>query len=180
MRVVAIVGLAGSGKTEVARVFEARGFVRVRFGQVTDDEIRKRGLAMNESNERHIREQLRQELGMAAYAKLNLPKMDEALKTAHVVADGLYSWEEFTFLKDHYGAAFAVIAVWSAPETRYRRLAVRAVRPLNPQDARSRDVAEIEKTNKGGPIALADFMIVNEGTLEELRQRAREVAASLT
>ena len=47
MKVVAIVGLAGTGKTEVARVFEEKGFVRVRFGQVTDDEIQRRGLQLS-------------------------------------------------------------------------------------------------------------------------------------
>ena len=40
-KIVAIVGMAGSGKSEVARVFENHGFVRDRFGDVTDDEKRR-------------------------------------------------------------------------------------------------------------------------------------------
>ncbi|MCR4393968.1 MAG: AAA family ATPase, partial [Dehalococcoidales bacterium] len=70
-KVVAIVGMAGSGKSEVAKILESKGFIRVRFGDITDQEIKKRGLALNEDNERHIREILRKELGMAAYAILN-------------------------------------------------------------------------------------------------------------
>ena len=72
-KVVAIVGMAGSGKSEVAKIFEEKGFSRIRFGDITDIEIKKRTLEINEANERHIRELLRKELGMAAYAILNQP-----------------------------------------------------------------------------------------------------------
>jgi dephospho-CoA kinase len=171
--------LAGSGKSEVAGVFEAHGFVRVRFGQVTDEEVKRRGLSLSEENERMVRETLRHKHGMAAYAKLNLPRMDSALSAANVVADGLYSWEEYTFLKDYYGRRFAVVAVWASPQTRYSRLKVRPVRPLTPNEARSRDVAEIEHTNKGGPIAMADYLIVNESPLEDLRERAKALVLRL-
>ena len=34
MTVVAIVGMAGSGKSEAARVFEGHGFKNVRFGDI--------------------------------------------------------------------------------------------------------------------------------------------------
>ena len=43
MKVVSIVGMAGSGKSEVARVFEKSGFIKIRFGDITDEEIKKRG-----------------------------------------------------------------------------------------------------------------------------------------
>ncbi len=89
MRVVAIVGMAGSGKSEVAHQFEKSGYVRIRFGDITDAEVKKRGLELNEANERQVREQLRKEHGMAAYAKLNLPRIDKTLKKSDVVVDGL-------------------------------------------------------------------------------------------
>ena len=179
MKVVAVVGMPGSGKSEVARVFEQNGFTRVRFGAITDEEVKKRGLELNEKNERDVREQLRQEHGMAAYAKLNLPKINSALKKSDVVIDGLYSWEEYNFLKDHYKNNFSVIAVWASPQTRYARLAGRANRPLTAAEAASRDRAEIENTNKGGPIAMADFTVTNESTLEDLRQQVRKTIARL-
>ena len=75
-KVVAIVGMAGSGKSEVARVLENHGFVRVRFGDVTDEEMKKRNLERCEASERFCRESLRKELGMAAYAILNQPRID--------------------------------------------------------------------------------------------------------
>jgi dephospho-CoA kinase len=43
MNVVAIVGMAGAGKSEVARIFEENGFKKVRFGDITEEEIKNRG-----------------------------------------------------------------------------------------------------------------------------------------
>ena len=171
MKIVSIVGMAGAGKSEVARLFEERGFTRIRFGALTDHEIFRRGLGLSEKNERQVREELRREHGMAAYAKLNLPAIEGALKSSPVVIDGLYSWEEYLFLKERFGTDFVVVAVWASPLTRYHRLAHRRERPLMPEDAASRDKAELENMNKGGPIAMADFTLNNEASLDELRER---------
>jgi dephospho-CoA kinase len=179
MKVVAIAGMTGAGKSEVAKVFEEHGFKRVRFGDITDEELQKRGLESNEGNERYIRQQLREEHGLAAYAKLNLPRIDSALKSLNVVIDGLYSWEEYILLKDRYGENLRVLAVWAAPATRYARLASRTERPLTLEEAASRDKSEIENMNKGGPIAMADFVIVNEASLEELRKETERVLSTL-
>ena len=169
MKVVSIVGMAGSGKSEVARVFQENGFAIVRFGDITDAELDKRGLELNEENERRVREVLREEYGMAAYAILNLPRIDAALKTSDVVVDGLYSWEEYLHMKDYYGENLIVVAVYSSPLARYARLGNRKVRPLTKKEAASRDRAEIENMNKGGPIAMADYTINNDSSLADLR-----------
>jgi len=179
MEVVSIVGMAGAGKSEVSKLFQENGFARIRFGDVTDQEIRKRGLELNEKNERYIRELLRQKQGMAAYAKLNLPAIDSALKDQDVVIDGLYSWEEYTFLKSYYGEDFHVVAVWASPGIRYTRLTGRPERYLTLEETASRDKAEIENINKGGPIAMADFTIINESSLENLKNKAKRIVSIL-
>jgi dephospho-CoA kinase len=179
VKVVAIVGMAGAGKSEAARIFEEHGFRKVRFGDITDEELKGRGLERNEENERYIRQQLRKEHGMAAYAKLNLPRIDISLKSSNVVVDGLYSWEEYILLKEYYGGQFTVVAVWASAATRYGRLADRTERPLTLEEAASRDKSEIENSNKGGPIAMADFTIVNEASLEELEKETERVLSAL-
>ena len=179
MKVVSIVGMTGAGKSEVSRVFEQNDFVRIRFGDLTDEEVNKRGLELNEENERYIRELLRQEHGMSAYAKLNLPRIDSALEHSDVVIDGLYSWEEYTFLKTYYGEDFYLVAVWASPRTRYQRLTTRLERYLTLEEAVNRDRAEIENINKGGPIAMAEFTIINESSLEDLRREAERIIAKL-
>ena len=179
MKVVAIVGMAGSGKSEVTMVFEEHGFKKVRFGDITDQELKKLGLERNEANERYVRQQLRRRHGMAAYAELNLPRIKTSLGSSHVVVDGLYSWEEYMLLKEYYGGDFTTVVVRASPATRYRRLASREVRPLTLEEAASRDRSEIENSNKGGPIAMADFAIVNEASLEEMERQTERVISAL-
>jgi len=177
MEVVAIVGMTGSGKSEAARFFEENGYKKIRFGDVTDKEIKKRGLELNEANERIVREQLRKDYGMEAYAVLNLSGIDLALKQTPVAIDGLYSWQEYTFLKNYYGSRFCVVAIWASPQTRYARLAKRGVRPLTTEEAAGRDEAEVLKISKSGPIAMADYTIANEAALKDLK---REVKKTIT
>ena len=179
MKVVSIVGMTGSGKSEVARIFERNGFGKIRFGDITDEEAQNRGLELNEENERHIRQQLRKEHGMAAYARLNLPRIDNVLKTSDVVIDGLYSWEEYILLKERYGDRLSVVAVWASPVTRYKRLGSRSKRALMAEEAADRDKAEIENSNKGGPIAMADFTIINESSRDDLRRETQKVILAL-
>jgi dephospho-CoA kinase len=175
MKVVALVGMPGSGKSEVAKVFEANGYKTVRFGDVTDEEVKKRGLELNEKNEKSVREEMRALLGMAAYAVLNLPRIEAALKASDVVLDGLYSWEEYKYLVQGLGKKFEIIAVWAPPQLRYSRLKQRKIRPLSPEQAKARDFAEIENVNKGGPIAMADYMINNDSTLESLIAQTNKI-----
>jgi dephospho-CoA kinase len=178
-KVIAIVGMAGSGKSEVARFLESDGYHKVRFGNITDEEVKKRGLPLNEENERLVRQELRREQGMAAYALLNIPKINKFLESSNVVVDGLYSWAEYQLMKQQYGDKFVVLAVWSSPTTRYRRLTKRIIRPLKLEEATSRDKAEIENSAKGGPIAMADYTIINESSLEKLIQETRRILTEL-
>jgi dephospho-CoA kinase len=173
LKLYAIVGMAGAGKSEAAQVFEDSGYIKVRFGDITDDQIKKRGLVVNEENERAVREALRKEYGMAAYAILNRPKIDQALQNNPVVIDGLYSWEEYKSLKSYYGEKLVVVAILASPATRHFRLSSRTIRPLSSSEALSRDSSEIENLNKGGPIAMADFNVINEGSLQELSAQIR-------
>jgi dephospho-CoA kinase len=110
---------------------------------------------------------------------LNLPRIDSSLKSSNVVVDGLYSWEEYILLKEYYGGQFSTVAVWASAATRHARLAYRIERPLTLEEAANRDKSEIENINKGGPIAMADFTIVNETSLEELEKETKRVLSVL-
>jgi len=179
MKVVAIVGMAGSGKSEVSRIFQRHGFTGIRFGDITDEEVKNRGLELNEENERRVREMLRQEHGMDAYAKLNLPRIEVALRESDVVIDGLYSWEEYIFLKDKYKENLYLLAVYASPAIRHARLSRRLERRLILEQAVSRDTEEIEDINKGGPIAMADFTIINESSLQSLTRQTERIISGL-
>ena len=58
-KALALVGMPGAGKTICAEHLARRGFFTLRFGAVVVDEVRRRGLEVNPSNERIVREELR-------------------------------------------------------------------------------------------------------------------------
>lgn len=167
-KIIALVGMPGTGKSVVSDFFEVRGYASIYFGGVTMEEIERRDLELNEENEKLVRESLRKEHGMAAYAILNVPKIEAALKHGNVIVDGLYSWSEYKVLKEKFGDQLEVLAVVSPRAARHERLANRKHRPLTEEESTARDYAEIENLEKGGPIANADSYILNDGTIGDL------------
>lgn len=167
--IIATVGMCGAGKSVAGERLEMLGFAKVYFGGLTIEEVKRRGLEVNEKNERAVREDLRRTHGMGAFALLSLPKIEAFLgEGKRVLIDGLYSFSEDKILSEKYGGQLLVIAVFTPRGLRYERLARRDVRPLTRDEATSRDYSEIENIEKGGPIALADYTLVNDGTVENL------------
>lgn len=172
-KLIALVGMPGSGKSAASRHLQEKGYSVVRLGDLADAEIKKQGLAPGEDSEKRVREGLRKEHGMDVFARSSKGRIDEALKTsgkAAAVIDGLYSMQEYEFFKEAYGDGLHIIAIYASPKTRHARLASRKVRHITPDKALERDYAEIKNLNKGGPIALADYTIVNEGSANDLRR----------
>ncbi len=172
--IVAVVGMCGSGKSVATEVFTAAGWPKVYFGGITMEELERRGLPKNEKNEKAVREELRAQYGLAAYAVKLLPRIEALAEEGNVVLDGLYSWSEYTYLKERLGDRLRVLAIVTDRARRYDRLTGRDIRPLTEEEAASRDRAEIENLEKGGPIAIADTFLTNNGSAQELTQKVEE------
>lgn len=181
-KLICLVGLPGAGKTEVADyLMEKKNFGFVRFGQITLDWFIKKGIKPTEKMERKIREDLRRKYGMAAFAKLNVSKFDALLKKEDVIGDGLYSWEEYLYLKNRYKDKLIVMAVYAPPKLRYARLVGRGkkhgkdsklqFRSFTKAEAEARDKAQIENLHQAGPIAMADYTLLNVCSLKVLHQQ---------
>lgn len=166
-RLIALVGLPGSGKSTVNDVCKQRGFGCIHFGDITSEKLQESNLPVNEDNERAMRESLRKEHGMAAYATLNIPKIEDLLSNGDTIIDGLYSWEEYLVLKEKF-PEMVVWAVYASPANRYARLEHRPVRPLTADEAKSRDYSQIENLHQAGPIAMADWTFINMGERDDL------------
>lgn len=165
---IAVVGMAGAGKSTVAGYLQDKHWRRVTLGDLTREELDRRGLPYIQQNERVVREELRRQHGPDAYARLILPRLQESFRQGPTVVDGLYSWAEYIFLKGHLPQRMWVLAVFTDRPLRYQRLAHRPVRALTPEEAEARDIAEIEKLDKGGPIAMADYTLMNNGSADSL------------
>lgn len=173
-KILAIVGMCGSGKSVASAFFENKKYQLIYFGGLTLDKLKEEGLEVTPENEKMMRERLRKEYGMGAFAQLLLPKIEECSKNNNVVLDGLYSWDELKILKDKF-KNMKILAIFCDKDVRYSRLNVREIRPLTNEQVHARDIAEIENLKKGGPIVFADYFIDNNGTFEDYDKKLEEI-----
>lgn len=167
MKIIAVLGMPGSGKTEaISYIGQKYGWPKVYFGSVTFDELRRRGLEVNPKNEQLVREDLRNRYGEDYYAKKVIEKLEDFSDEQVVLLESLYSWTEYHTLKMRFGDDLVTLTVHASPRIRYRRLATRKERPLTEEEAKNRDIAQLRRFDQGMPIALSDFVLVNDGTME--------------
>lgn len=178
-KIIAIVGMCGSGKSVASDYLVEKGYKKVYFGGVTMEKLKENNMEVTPENEKYMREKLRSELGMAAYAKILLPRIEEYEKEGNVVLDGLYSWDELVVLKEKLGDKLNVIAIIADRDLRYSRLNVREIRPLTDIEAEKRDIAEIENLAKGGPIAMADYYLLNNFGIDEYINNLENILSNI-
>lgn len=179
LKLIALVGMPGAGKSVAGDFFRAKGIPILRFGDQTDISLKEFGLERNEKNEKYVREKLRKELGMAAYAVKMEPRIREAEKKSRIIVlDGLRSWEEYVVLKEKF-PQLQLLCIYAQPRLRYKRLSIRPIRPIPMKESRGRDVSELVGLNMGGPIAIADYLIQNDGNEEAFRNQLEDLYRQL-
>ena len=180
-KVLAIVGMPGSGKGTITDYLEDKGFKTVHFGKMVYEEVERRGLDIV-LDERNVREDMREKEGLDVLAKRASARADEHFEAGSetVILDGLYSWTENKFMMSKYGEDYIVAAVVTPKKVRWQRASDREdnVRKYTPEQVAMRDVEEIENLEKGGPIAYADYYLSNTGSPEELLAELDEFIAS--
>ena len=71
------------------------------------------------------------------------------------------------------------IAVVIPKSLRYESLARRPERPFTAAEIRERDLSEIERLQKGAPIAMADYYILNDGSLDDLYTHLKAILSEI-
>ena len=176
MKLIAVVGMSGTGKGVITDYLSEKGWTKIYFGGVTYKLMDEAGIVRDEAGkvEKEFREKLRKEHGPECYAKFLEKDIREALKENDVVLDGLYSWQEYKFLIDKF-KELKLVCVVTDKAIRYERVAKRPDRPFDKEAIIYRDLSEIENIFKGGPIAYADYYILNNGTKEDAIRRLEEI-----
>jgi len=175
IKVVAFVGMPGSGKgTCTTYLAEKYKFPVIHFGDMLYEEIARRGLD-NVADEQFVRVDMRRMEGPTVLAKHAARKTDTLFEAGNniVVLDGLYSWTEYKFLHEKYGDDLIMIATAASKDVRHHRILTRKDnhrKYTSVQQIIDREIAEIENVEKGGPIAFADYTIVNNSDKEFLLQ----------
>lgn len=176
-KIIAVVGLAGSGKTTVVDYITEKGFPKVYLGGIIFEAMEQAGIERTPENGQKFREEIREKEGKDFVIRRAIDQAHKLIEAGqhHIVFDGLYSWTEYKILKHEFPGEVTIVAVTAPRVIRHRRLSVRPENPYTQSEADQRDWSEIENLEKGGPIAIADHLIVNDGTIEELYEKVDKV-----
>jgi adenylate kinase len=172
---IAIVGLHGSGKTEAADFFKNKKLPVVSFGDIVNEKIEQQGKKHTEEVHRKMRNELREKYGKAAFAVINLDKINKAFESnMAVVIDGMRSWEEYLYLKKQMPSVkIYILALYADKELRYKRIKSRKKR--SQLYGKERDLNELIETNMGPTIAYADFTVKNNFSFDDLHDKLEHV-----
>lgn len=172
-KIIALVGLAGSGKSSAVEYLTEKGFPKIYFGGVIYKAMDEAGIEKTWDNQQQFREEIRRREGKDFIIKRVIKNIHDLINAGQnkIVLDGLYTWSEYKFLKHEFPGQVVVIAIVTPKYLRYQRMAKRIERPMQPHEVDQRDWSEIENLEKGGPIAIADYFIINDGSLEQLHQK---------
>lgn len=175
-KLIAIVGMSGTGKSVITDYLESIGWNKLYFGGITYKLMQEAGIERTPDgkSEKEFREKLRKDYGPECYAKFLEPDIKENLKKGNVVLDGLYSWYEYKYLIERF-KNLKLICVITDKKLRYKRVGNRPDRAFNKDAIIYRDISEIENLAKGGPIAYADYYILNNGTIDDELTRLKEI-----
>jgi len=168
--VIGVVGMPGAGKTGVSRTATELGFQIVVMGDIVREETKKAGLDPTPENIGRIMLELREREGTQVVARRCIPRI-QASPSRAVIVDGLRSPPEVQILCETF-SGFKALCVHASPETRFRRLfgRGRSDDPANWTVFKDRDEREL-RVGIASVIALADFMIVNEGTKKQMKTK---------
>jgi dephospho-CoA kinase len=161
--VLGLVGMPGAGKSLIVEVALGKSYCVVAMGDVVREETRKRELELNPKN---------------VIAEKCIPRIEQA-KGSKIIVDGLRSLDEAEVFKRRF-ASFRLLALHAAPETRFTRLKGRGRSddPKSWEVFHERDLRELS-VGLGGAIAMADYMITNEGDKKDLKGRVSGLLAEV-
>ena len=180
VKYIGLTGRLGAGKNIVREMLASKlGMNRYGFGDLLREESKKRGIEINRKNLQDLGNQLRKEDGGDILAKRILEKVKNG-----GILDGINNPQEVKYFRDKLGKEFVLVAIDAPKEMRFRRLVKRG-RSDDPKNWKEFEQMDQRENGVGEPeygqhvadcIALADWVIVNDGSLTELERKVDKLA----
>ena len=170
-----VLGLSGpvaAGKTTAARLLECIGFCYCRFSAVLEEELRSKGQEISRMTLQAAGEKVfNSRFGQRRLQNKLAKGVDGA---GRIVVDGLRHPEDWAFVRERWGFAAVHVHLDAPEELRGRRYADRSEGSIG---AFRRASAHPVEQNVSKLKQLADYTIVNTGSVEELQIDLRSVVA---
>lgn len=177
VKIIALVGLAGSGKSSAVDYFTSKGIPKIYFGGIIYKAMEEAGIEPTWDNQQQFREEIRAREGKDFVVRRVIKSIHNLAQAGQkmIVLDGLYTWSEYKILKHEFPGQMSVVAIVTPKHLRYQRMSRRPERPMQPREVDQRDWSEIENLEKGGPIAIADYFVINDGSLDDLHAKLETI-----
>jgi len=161
--------MPGSGKTTIAMIIGEHGFPVVSMGNAAREEAEAHGIGRDIWAMSSFMVELRKEHGEDAVARLVDRKIENTCSNT-IVVDGVRSLREVEYFKSK-GYSVTLVGVLTPISLRYSRLSSRNRfdDPKMLKELEERDRVELS-VGLGETLALSDVYMVNEGSLEDLRE----------
>lgn len=171
MLVIGLTGQPSSGKDTAANYLAVKGFTHISTSDLIREEMRREGISLERMNMSRFVNEKRRERGNGYLA-------EEAARrvTGDTIVSGLRNSQEVAILRERFGDQFKMLVVEAPIELRYARVRARGRASDNLSFEQFRAEEEIERMNPSGQevdrvIAMADFVVENSGTEEELLRK---------
>jgi len=177
VKILALVGMSGSGKSVAVDYLTSLGYPKVYFGGMILKEMERRGILDTPENEKKFREEIREKEGKDWVVRQVVDEVRRLIQAGQkrIVLDGLYAWTEYKILRKEFPGEMTVLALVVPKKLRYKRVSERPERPFNHAEIVERDRTEIENLEKGGPIAIADYYVLNDGEIKETQEKIGKI-----
>jgi len=180
MKIIAFTGMPASGKSEAVQLAKGKGIPVIRMGDLVWAETRRQDKPLDDKNVGDVASSMRKKYGMDIWAKRTVEKIYSLKKSPYLIIDGVRNMEEIEYFKKELGLDFFVIAIDASDQLRRKRAITRGRTDdsKNLKDLDERDKREIcwglQKV-----IANADFVIMNNGTLDQFKKQVLTVLNKL-
>lgn len=177
MKILAIVGLPGSGKTTAIEAIKDLGIV-VSMGDVIRNEAKNRNLEPSGNNIGKIAKELREKGGPAIIAEMCVDTIKNLKNDNVIFVDGIRSLSEVNIFRRFW--KFPIIAILVDEKKRFNRLFERGRSddPKSLEVLKDRDKREIE-FGLDKVLESADYKILNNSTIEDLKNETRKVVVGI-
>lgn len=180
MHIIGLVGHPSSGKDTAAEYLVKQGFFHISCGDVLRAEMKKLDLPIDRPSIRKFATEQRKKIG--AYYPVN---MIISTITEKTVISGFRNLAEVSYLKDQFKTKFYLIAIEAPLESRYQRALSRnrTGDNISFEDFKAHEEAERNQNPESheldNVIAQADYLIENDGSVEDLYKEMERVLTKI-
>lgn len=176
--IIGLTGTLGAGKDVAAKFFMKNGFCFHQCSDIIRKECEKKGIEMTLENLTKMGNELREKNGSNILARIIIERINAMAETDSLVV-GIRNPEEVKALKKEKD--FVMVAIDAPIELRYKRI---QERKREDDKVSFEEFKAIEDGQRSGDknmqqldkvIEMADFKIINDGTLEELQYKLEDL-----